>query len=457
MMSDEVAISVRDVTKKYRLFTSPTDRFKEALHPLRKRYHHEFWALKGINFDIRRGQVVGLVGRNGVGKSTLLQIIAGILQPTSGTVTVNGLTSALLELGAGFNHEFTGRDNVILNGAIVGRSRTEMLRRLPDIEAFAAIGEFFDQPVKTYSSGMFARLAFAAAVNLDPDVFIIDEILAVGDIRFQNKCYSKLEDLQSRKKTIIIVSHDPEAIIRHCHRAILIENGHLDCDGPPREVVSRYFELIFSRAGNFQLSKKKESSTQNENRESHVTSEVEAFLTSATGLDRCAQHTTYNREEYRFGEGGMQIVDYMIVVGDSINPTEVESGATIDLYVKAFAKEAVRSPSVGISVKTVDGITLYGVNTEMQGVNLPSLQAGQTVVVLFSIVLGTAAGDTFFDLGCGDWSTRLQRALDHRHGVIHLKVTTGNQFNGLANLRCITELKALLPESENGTQQQRQM
>ncbi len=199
-MAEEIAVSLSDLTKKYRLFSTPMERLKESFHPLRKRYHKEFWALKGISFDIKKGQVVGILGRNGSGKSTLLQIIASVLQPTSGTVTVNGRVSALLELGAGFNPEFTGRQNVLLNGAIMGVSHNEMLERMPAVMAFADIGEFFDQPMKIYSSGMFVRVAFAASVHVDPDILIIDETLAVGDAKFQHKCFQRLADLQAQHK-----------------------------------------------------------------------------------------------------------------------------------------------------------------------------------------------------------------------------------------------------------------
>ena len=445
-MAEEVVVSVRDVTKKYRLFGSPKDRLKEALHPFRKTYHHEFWALKGVSLDIPRGQVLGVIGRNGSGKSTLLQIVAGILRPSNGTVVVNGRITALLELGAGFNREFTGRDNVILNGAVIGLSQKEMLARLPEVEAFAAIGEFFNQPVKTYSSGMFARLAFAAAINLDPDVFIIDEILAVGDIRFQNKCYLKLRELQSSGKTIILVSHDPEAIIRNCQRAILIDDGRVECEGASKEVVDRYLELLFSRATEAKPLTTQGQSPEIDSLKANYEIELHNFMRAATQGDQCRRRETYNRDEYRFGERGMEIIDYLIVANGILDPVEVESGVLVELYIKALAHETVKVPSVGISVKTVDGVMLYGINTLMQGLKLPALESGQGIVVEFSLVLNVAGGDIFLDLGCGDWSTTPQRALDRRHSIIHLRVITREVFGGLANLRCTTALKAVVSQ-----------
>jgi len=245
-MGDSIAVSVQNVSKKFRLFGSPKDRLREALHPFKRKYHHEFWALKDISFEVPRGMTFGIVGRNGSGKSTLLQIICSVMRPTSGTVSVNGRVSALLELGAGFNPEFTGRENVLLKGAIMGFARSEMEERLPLIENFADIGEFIDQPVKTYSSGMFVRLAFAAAINVDPDILIVDEALAVGDAKFQHKCYNKFLEFQKKGKTILFVSHSTDAIVRHCDCAVLLENGKLLESGEPKTVTNYYLDLLFS-------------------------------------------------------------------------------------------------------------------------------------------------------------------------------------------------------------------
>lgn len=242
----ELAIVVKDVSKKYRLFDSARDRLKEALHPFSKHYHREFWALKGVRFEVPRGQTVGILGRNGSGKSTLLQIIAGIMRPTTGDVIVNGRVSALLELGAGFNPEFTGRENVIFQAQVMGLPRDAINLRLPEIEAFADVGEFFDQPIKTYSSGMFVRVAFASAINVDPDILIVDEALAVGDVRFQHKCFRTFAEFQEKKKTILLVTHNVDAVVKHCDRAILLDGGVVLEDGLPKNVVDCYLELMFT-------------------------------------------------------------------------------------------------------------------------------------------------------------------------------------------------------------------
>jgi len=243
---ESIAVSVQNISKKFRLFNSPKERLLEVLHPFKKKYHREFWALTDINFEVEKGTTVGIIGRNGSGKSTLLQIICSILRPTSGIVTTNGRISSLLTLGAGFSPEFTGRDNVLMNGALMGFSTEEMKQRLPVIEAFADIGEFIDQPVKIYSSGMFVRLAFATAINVNPDILVVDEVLAVGDAKFQHKCFQKFLEFQESGKTIIFVTHNTDAIVRHCDYAILLERGEIIEMGEPKSITNYYLDLLFS-------------------------------------------------------------------------------------------------------------------------------------------------------------------------------------------------------------------
>jgi ABC-type polysaccharide/polyol phosphate transport system ATPase subunit len=246
MADDSMAVSAKGLSKKYRLYGSPKERLLEALDPFRKKYHKEFWALQGVSFDVPKGLTLGIMGRNGSGKSTLLQIVSSVLRPTTGSVEVRGRVSALLELGAGFSPEFTGRENVLMQGRTFGYSASEMRSRLPVIQQFAEIGEFFDQPLKTYSSGMYARLAFAAAIYVDPDILIVDEALAVGDAKFQHKCYRKFLEFQSGGKTILFVSHDTNAIVEHCNRAMLLDHGRVLEQGEPKHVANCYHELLFT-------------------------------------------------------------------------------------------------------------------------------------------------------------------------------------------------------------------
>ncbi len=244
MSSDDIAISVRNLTKTYRIFGHPGDRLKQAMTFGMRRYHREFTALKDVSFDIKKGETVGIIGRNGSGKSTLLQLICGILKPTAGSVQANSRIAALLELGAGFNPEFTGRENVYFQGALRGFSQVEMDGRFHAIAAFADIGQFIDQPVRTYSSGMFVRLAFSVAIQVSPEVLIIDEALAVGDLAFQQKCVGKMGSLRSKGITILVVSHDLHLIERFCDRVLVLEGGSCVSDGPAPEAVATFRNLL---------------------------------------------------------------------------------------------------------------------------------------------------------------------------------------------------------------------
>jgi len=243
-MRSDITISVKNLTKTYRIFGHPGDRIKQALTFGQMRFHREFTALHDLSFEIKKGETIGIVGRNGSGKSTLLQLLCGILKPTSGSVEVNGRISALLELGAGFNPEFTGRENVYFQGAVMGLTREEMDARFDAIAAFADIGDFIDQPVRIFSSGMFVRLAFAVAVHVDPDILIIDEVLAVGDAIFQQKCIDLMSRLQSQGTSIIVVSHNPYHIERLCHQAAVLHRGKLSDLRPAKEILAQYHEIV---------------------------------------------------------------------------------------------------------------------------------------------------------------------------------------------------------------------
>ena len=251
-MSSEPVIRVRDVGKAYAMYARPHHRLLELLFGARDgRWRRDHHALRGVSFDVRRGETVGIVGRNGSGKSTLLQILCGTLAPTTGTVDVAGRVAALLELGAGFNPEFTGRENVFLNGTVLGLTRDEVAARFDAITAFADIGAFIDEPVRTYSSGMYVRLAFAVAIHVEPDVLIVDEALSVGDEAFQRKCFGRIEQLRERGATILFVSHSAGTVVDVCDRALLLDGGELIAEGPARRVVSLYQKLAFAPADRF--------------------------------------------------------------------------------------------------------------------------------------------------------------------------------------------------------------
>ncbi len=243
-MSQEIAISIKDVSKLYKLYDKPLDRLKESLGLSKEKRYKEHYALRGVSFDVKRGECVGIIGTNGAGKSTILKIITGVLNPTAGEVQIDGRISALLELGAGFNMEYTGIENVYLNGTMIGFSREEIDAKLDEILDFADIGDFVHQPVKTYSSGMFVRLAFAVAINIDPEILIVDEALSVGDVFFQLKCFKKFEEFKQQGKTILFVSHDLSSIERYCDKAILMDHGRNIAEGTPIEIINKYKKIM---------------------------------------------------------------------------------------------------------------------------------------------------------------------------------------------------------------------
>jgi lipopolysaccharide transport system ATP-binding protein len=254
MSSEEIAVRVANLSKLYEIYNRPQDRLKQSIYPrLRKltrqepsNYYREFWALKDISFEVKKGETVGIIGRNGSGKSTLLQIICGTLAPTSGTVETNGRVAALLELGSGFNPEFTGRENVFMNGAVIGLSREEIAARFDDIAAFADIGQYIEQPIKTYSSGMVVRLAFAVAINVDPQILVVDEALSVGDELFQRKCFARIETIKNSGATILLVSHSGATVVELCDRAMLLDLGEKLAMGAPKIIVGKYQRLLYA-------------------------------------------------------------------------------------------------------------------------------------------------------------------------------------------------------------------
>ncbi|WP_366923776.1 ABC transporter ATP-binding protein [Metallumcola ferriviriculae] len=327
-------IRVSQLSKVYKLYDNPTDRLKESLSPLRRIYHKEFYALKDISFSVNKGETVGIIGRNGSGKSTLLKAITNVMTPTSGQVNVSGKVSALLELGAGFNPDFTGMENIYLNGSIMGFSKEEMDSKLEQILSFADIGDFINQPVKTYSSGMFVRLAFGVAINVDPEILIVDEALAVGDIRFQQKCFRKIEELQ-QDKTVLFVSHDIAAVNKFCNRVIWLNDGMIVEDGEPEEVAKRYQAFMI----NSQLKKYESMSESKEEtpvRDDSYEQDIEPIDPSLDVL----------------GDSKAKIIGISLIDAPSNEKvTVVQPGQKLKLFIKVKYNCVLRSPIIGASLK----------------------------------------------------------------------------------------------------------
>ena len=435
-------ISISKVSKKFKLFSSAKDRLAEALHPLRKKYHKGFWALADVSFEVGRGEIVGILGRNGSGKSTLLQIICGVMRQTSGNVAVNGRISALLELGAGFNPEFTGRENVILNGAIMGISRKEMEARMPEVEAFADVGQFFDQPIKTYSSGMFVRVAFAAAIHVDPEILVVDEALAVGDAKFQHKCYLKLEKFRAAGKTILLVTHDINQITSTCDRAILIDHGRILMDGKPRDVVDKYVALLFSDQSGSPLVGVEETTAKFE-------SKNRTFETSINPLGLCDKKSrledrhTYCRHEARYGNRTAEILDCSITMDGVVDPIQLSCGEKLIIDLKVQFQKSLM-PMFGFALKSKSGVELYGSNTFMQGALVSMAFAGEIQIARFAFATPLQPGEYFLDLGVAECDgTSGGVAADVRRSAIMIRMVANSnvhKFDGLINLYPIFEI-----------------
>lgn len=357
----ENAIEIKNLTKKYAMYAKPQDRFKEALNPFRKSYHTDFYALKDLNIEVKKGEMIGFIGENGSGKSTLLKIITGVLTPTSGKVEIKGKIAALLELGSGFNMEYTGYENIYLNGMILGFEEEEVDAMVDSIVEFADIGEHINQPVKTYSSGMFVRLAFAVAINVDPDILIVDEALAVGDLEFQLKCMEKFTELRNSGKTILFVSHDINSIRRFCDRVYWLKNGKVVESGDTMEVTELYDNFL------------KKKSITSVDREKNIVEEHSA--------DEIVEVT-----KARLLSSDMEVLDM------------VEQDSTLIIEVVYDVKDAkIKNPVMGIAIRTVDNRYVCGLNTLLDKTFIP-WELGENIYYLKYNKMGLLSGEYYFDI-----------------------------------------------------------
>jgi teichoic acid transport system ATP-binding protein len=363
-MSDDIAIKVENLTKIYKLYDSPLDRLKEALHPLRRQYHKDFYALNDVSFEIKKGETVGIIGRNGSGKSTLLKLITGVLTPSSGSVTVNGKVSALLELGAGFNPELTGIENVYFNGTLMGYTREEMDAKLDDILAFADIGEFVHQPVKMYSSGMFVRLAFSTAINVEPNVLIVDEALAVGDIYFQQKCYRKLDEMKNNGATVLFVTHSNNAITKYCDNALLLEEGISIGIGEPKNICDRYHEICTSDK-----------------------------------QDKPALTGTPANQKQRYGNMKAKITNTEIIDHNGTYTTNLITSKSFAIKLYVEHEEQMQAATASYVIKDKLGNVLCGTNTDFLAIEHPPVNAGDCIVYEFNQILRLLPGEYFLTVG----------------------------------------------------------
>ena len=379
-MENKKVIQVKTPTKMYKFYDKPSDRLKEALGLTRKKLYKEHYALRDVNFDIQEGECVGIIGTNGSGKSTILKIITGVLTPTQGEVKVDGRISALLELGAGFNMEYSGLENVYLNGTMIGFSKEEIDARLDDILEFADIGDFIHQPVKTYSSGMFVRLAFAVAINIDPEILVVDEALSVGDVFFQAKCYHKFEEFKKQGKTILFVSHDLSSVSKYCDRVILLNKGVKLDEGSPKQMVDLYKQLLVGQDPVKQQEADKEKKA--------------AVQSEGTGNFQA------NPNMLEYGNRMAEIIHFEVLDDRGMLSNTIEKGTEFKIRMKVHFNEDIQEPIMAYTFKNIKGTEITGTNTMFEKAQVARSGAGDECTVTFTQNMDLQGGEYLLSFGC---------------------------------------------------------
>ena len=421
-------VSIHNLGKAYKLYPHQRARLQEWVFPWAKPKHQLKWILQDVNLTLEPGESVGIVGVNGAGKSTLLKMIAGTTQPTTGRVDIQGRISALLELGMGFHPDFTGRENVLMAGQLMGYRETDILRVMNEIEAFAGIGEYIDQPLRVYSSGMQMRLAFSVATAIRPDILIVDEALSVGDARFQVKCYKRIAEFQRQGTTLMLVSHSPEAVVKHCERALLIKDHRVVLDGPSRMVTNRYLDELFGK----------------DSIGSVTTEQLGAVAQFGTGAeDVFHTHPGYCEEEHRWGHGGAAILDYLTLAGGEEYPSRLESNIPSEFYFKVRFDSDFDEVVPGFLIKTIEGIFLYGTNSFLstEGRVSVSARAGDVKVFKFSLPMMLNEGYYLVSFGISSGNPLQELVpLDRRYDSVMIHVRRSQPFWGIVDMQGSFEL-----------------
>ncbi|MBQ2803947.1 MAG: ABC transporter ATP-binding protein [Lachnospiraceae bacterium] len=421
---ENLAIKVKDVVKIYKLYDKPKDRIKEAFG-LGKKKHKLHYALKGVSLNIRQGETVGIIGTNGSGKSTILKIITGVLNSTEGQVEVNGRISALLELGAGFNQEYNGIENVYLNGTMMGFSEKEIDEKLPAILEFADIGDYVYQPVKTYSSGMFVRLAFAVAINIEPEILIVDEALSVGDVFFQAKCYHKFEEFKRMGKTILFVSHDLSSISKYCDRVFLLNQGTLLGEGSPKQMIDAYKQVL---VGQYAVPEKQESQDLLNDEQLQQAAGKAAGAQSVTVSQNPAIGQNPNLLEY--GTKQAEILEYYVTDEKGVNTTAVLKGNEFTLHMRVLFHEYVPAPIFAFSIKNIQGTEITGTNSMIEKAYLESASAGQVKEITFTQKMTLQGGEYLLSLGVTGYVADAFEVYHRLYDVLNITVVSDKNTVG---------------------------
>ena len=421
-MSESV-ITVNNISKVYKLYDKPVNRLKEAMSIRKKSYHSDHFALNGITFDVKKGECVGIIGTNGSGKSTLLKILTGVLNPSGGTYEVNGKISALLELGAGFNMEYTGIENIYLNGTMMGFSDKEMDRKLEAIVDFAEIGEFINQPVKTYSSGMFARLAFAVAINVEPDILIVDEALSVGDIFFQAKCYQKFNEFKEKGKTILFVSHDMSSILKYCDRCLLIDKGNQVSLGKTSKVVDIYKKILVNQYAGDEENKKE---TLEE--------------TDSIHSDKCwKDKMVINPNIIDYGGKEAEIIDFAIVNNYGEISNSIYKGEEFAIRMKIKFIKDIDRQIFAFTIKDIKGTEITGTNTMLEDNNMEKGRKGDIVSVQFVQNMDLQGGQYLLSLGCTGYEVEEFVVYNRLYDACNIEVLSTRNTIGFYDMKSKVE------------------
>ena len=411
----EFAIEVKHLDKMYKLYNKPSDRLREALGfkvPMREHY-----ALRDVNFGVKRGETVGIIGTNGSGKSTILKIITGVLNPTAGEVKVDGRISALLELGAGFNMEYTGIENVYLNGTMMGFSKEEVDARLQDILDFADIGDFVYQPVKSYSSGMFVRLAFAVAINIDPEILIVDEALSVGDVFFQAKCYRKFEEFKKMGKTILFVSHDLSSISRYCDRVILLNKGVKLEEGSPKQMVDMYKQLLVGQDPAKAEEKKEEQK------------------------ESWSQQFQVNPNMLEYGTKFAEIVDFAVLDDKDRCTNTIEKSSSFRIRMKVVFHQDIQEPIIAYTFKDIKGTEITGTNTLFEKKSVEHSQAGDSCTVTFEQEMFLQGGEYLLSFGCTGYKDGEFTVFHRLYDACNITVVSNKNTVGFYDMNSKVEIR----------------
>ncbi len=436
------AIEVKDVTKIYRLYDKPIDRLKESLSMTHKSYHKDFYALNGLSFSVEKGQTVGIIGTNGSGKSTILKIITGVLTPTTGTVSVDGKISALLELGAGFNMDYTGIENIYMNGTMMGYTKKEMDAKLQEILEFADIGDFVYQPVKTYSSGMFVRLAFALAINVEPEILIVDEALSVGDVFFQAKCYRRMEEIRKSGTTILMVTHDMGSIIKYCDKVVLLNKGEFIAEGEPGHMVDLYKKILANQMDALREELENDYSGGMENADG-VEGErpVPAGHTGGDENSLMKEKITINANRTEYGDGRAEIFDLGLFDARGNLTNLLLKGEMFTIKERIRFHAPLACPIFTYTIKDKKGTDLSGTNTMYEGADIKQVNAGDVYDVSFTQKMTLQGGEYLLSMSCTGFEGDEHVVYHRLYDVANITVISNKNTVGVYDMESVVEAR----------------